>query len=137
MHTSLACSRRRCRRRAGFTFVELLVVMVAIGLLATIAMLRLRDTRGRAHDATLLATLREVRVAEELYVQQHDVYTADLASLDFTPSAGMVVTLTEASDAGWAATASHPSARLHHCALFVGRATPPEPATAEGVIACR
>ncbi|HEU4631790.1 MAG TPA: type II secretion system protein [Gemmatimonadaceae bacterium] len=125
------------RRRAGFTFVELLVVMVVIGLLAMMAMLRVRDTRGRAYDAALLANLREMRVAEELYVQEHDAYTADVAMLDFAPARGAVVAITEASAAGWAATIAHPGARLHHCALFVGRATPPEPATTEGEIACR
>ena len=51
------------RRRAGFTIIELLTVMIVIGLLAGIALLKYIDLRHRARATAAAADLRAIRLA--------------------------------------------------------------------------
>ena len=51
------------RRRAGFTIVELLTVMILIGVLASIAILKYIDLRHRARAAAAVGDLQAVRIA--------------------------------------------------------------------------
>ena len=51
------------RRRRGFTFVELLVVVIVMGILATIAVLKYIDLRHHALSSTATADLQAVRLA--------------------------------------------------------------------------
>jgi prepilin-type N-terminal cleavage/methylation domain-containing protein len=51
------------RRRRGFTFIELLVVMIVIGLLAGLAVLRYIDLKHRAMSAQAIADLQAIRLA--------------------------------------------------------------------------
>jgi prepilin-type N-terminal cleavage/methylation domain-containing protein len=125
------------RRRAGFTFVELLVVITIIGILVLLAFVQLRATRGRAVEASMLNDLRAIRTAQELYLSQAGTYADALGPLNVRPSQGVTLVITEATDAGWAATAEHPAARRTRCAVFAGRVSaPPSPASEENVIAC-
>ena len=51
------------RRRAGFTIVELLTVMIVFGLLSSIAILKYIDLRHRARAAQAAGDLQSVRIA--------------------------------------------------------------------------
>ena len=51
------------RRRAGFTIVELLTVMILIGVLASIAILKYIDLRHRARASAAAGDLQAVRIA--------------------------------------------------------------------------
>ncbi len=51
------------RRRAGFTIIELLTVMIVIGILASIAILKYIDLRHRARATAALGDLQAVRIA--------------------------------------------------------------------------
>ncbi|MEP7176409.1 MAG: type II secretion system protein [Gemmatimonadales bacterium] len=51
------------RRRAGFTIVELLTVMILIGILASIAVLKYIDLRHRARAAQAIGDMQAVRIA--------------------------------------------------------------------------
>jgi prepilin-type N-terminal cleavage/methylation domain-containing protein len=51
------------RRRRGFTFVELLIVMIVMSLLAGLAVLKYIDLRHRALSAQATADLQAVRLA--------------------------------------------------------------------------
>ena len=51
------------RRRGGFTFIELLIVVIVIGLLAGLGMLKYMDLKHRAMSAQAVADLQAIRLA--------------------------------------------------------------------------
>ncbi|HEY8257628.1 MAG TPA: prepilin-type N-terminal cleavage/methylation domain-containing protein [Gemmatimonadales bacterium] len=51
------------RTRRGFTFIELLVVMIVLGLLAAIASLKYIDLKNRALTAQAAADMEAIRLA--------------------------------------------------------------------------
>ena len=59
-------------RRNGFTLVELVVVIMILGILATLAVPKLLNTAGRAKDNGLKQTLAVIRNAIELYTAEND-----------------------------------------------------------------
>jgi type IV pilus assembly protein PilA len=124
-------------RRRGFTLIELLIVVVIIGILAAMAIPKFQSTKGKAYFAGMRSDLHNLTTAQESYFYDHSRYTTSLDSLSFTASKGDVVTITEATVAGWSATSQNPESYPHFCALFLGTASPVAPATAAGVVACQ
>ena len=51
------------RRRAGFTFIELLVVVIVLSILTGLAVLKYMDLKHRALSASATADLQAVRLA--------------------------------------------------------------------------
>ena len=51
------------RRRAGFTFIEMLIVMIVLGLLAALATLKYIDLKNRALTAQASSDMDAVRLA--------------------------------------------------------------------------
>ena len=98
---------RRYNRR-GFTFIELLTVMVVIGLLASIGVPRIRSMKERAYQATLRSDLGALRTAQEAYYAENLRYATDLSALDFRRSTNVSITV-ESTDPlkGWRASARH------------------------------
>ena len=99
---------RRQINRRGFTFIELLTVMIVIGLLATIGVPRIRSMKERSYQATLRSDLGAVRTAQEAYFAEHQQYATVVASLELRLSRNVSLTL-ESSDPyrGWKAAARH------------------------------
>jgi Tfp pilus assembly protein PilE len=117
--------------------IELLAVMVILGLLATIAIGKFSEMRNRTYVSSMKADLRNLATQQEIYYQGPGdfKYTNNLTALNFTPSAGVTVTVEEVTIAGWSARAVHASSP-YTCALFIGDANTLAPATQTGVTLC-
>lgn len=125
-------------RKNGFTLIELLIAMVLIAILATIGVNRFWSVKDKGLVSAVKTDLRNFASQQEDYFQKNYNYANDPALLpDFTPSAGVTITVTHNAIDGWAATGAHSSVPTYTCAYFTGNAPAPAPATQNGVIACR
>ena len=123
--------------RKGFTLIELLIVVVIIGILAAIAIPKFANTKEKAYVAAMKSDLRNLVSAQEAYYADNVAYTADQARLNFTPSAGVTVTITLVAGppAGWSATATH-SGTTRRCAVAINTTNPVDATAADGEPAC-
>jgi general secretion pathway protein G len=69
----------RNRRKRGFTFVELLVVVTIIMVLAAVGVVSFRQTNIRARDTRRKADLESIRSALEICRAEAGAYPADIA----------------------------------------------------------
>lgn len=120
----------------GFTLIELLIVIVIIGILATMAILNFANSKEKSYEAAMKADLRNLATAEEAYFYDSSSYTTSFPLMsNYTPSAGNSVVVNEATRVGWSATASSIGTGKK-CYVFFGTATPIGNSTKEGVAAC-
>lgn len=120
--------------RKGFTLIELLIVVVIIGILAAIAIPKFSSTREKAFVSAMKSDLKNLASQQEIYYADNYAYSATAATLGFSASDGVTVTIT-ASATGWNATASH-SGTTQTCDVFYGTATTAGNATVAGTIIC-
>lgn len=78
-------------KQTGFTIVELLIVIVVIGILATIAIVAYNGVQGQAHDSTIKSNLSNFSKQIELYATMENgglypVGTTALANVNIKPS---------------------------------------------------
>jgi type IV pilus assembly protein PilA len=84
----LAQRRLRRERQAGFTLIELMVVVLIIAILIAIAIPTFLGARARAQDRAAQSNLRNALTAEKTYYADKQVYTggattaADLKSIE-------------------------------------------------------
>jgi prepilin-type N-terminal cleavage/methylation domain-containing protein len=121
----------------GFTLIELIIVVVIIGLLVSIVVPKFANGKERAIITSMRGDLHNLLAAQEGYFSNGNTYyNGPLpGALPYNTSPGVTVILSSVTPGGWAATASH-FATTRTCAIFVGSAAAPAPATAEGQIAC-
>lgn|SRR5690349_6807766 len=124
-------------RRAGFTLIEVMVVVVILAILAAMAIPRFKNTKGKGHSAALRTDLRNLATAEESFFYSNGHYSVALDSLNFRGSPGVIVTIPEASNQGWSASVTHPESYPLRCSLFEGPVAPLAPATVESQITCQ
>ena len=133
------------KNQKGFTLIELLIVVVIIGILASIAIPKYHTTKEKAYVATMKADLRKLAVAEETWFSGHGVYFEGTTSNDgdggivtlgddFYPSSGVTLVAT-LSNGGWWASATYTTGTTRTCALYFG-VTPAAPTTSEGAPMC-
>jgi len=113
--------------KKGFTLIELLIVVVIIGILASIAIPKFANTKDKAFVAAMKSDLRNMATYEEQYAADNNgAYfsgTATMGSplLGFTPSQNVtvIVNSTSAPMPSWDATATHTlSAKV--CTMSIG-----------------
>ena len=64
-------------RRAGFTLVEMLVVMIFLGLLTSIGLLKYIDLRATARTAAMVADFQSVTLASFNYYADREEWPAE------------------------------------------------------------
>ncbi len=119
--------------RRAFTLIELLIVVVIIGILASIAIPKFANTKEKAYVASMKSDLRNLTSAMEAYFNDNNSsYASSTAALGTTyrSSSGVTVTMGTVTATGWAATAAH-TTTSKTCSLTVGGTS-----TNEGVPVC-
>jgi prepilin-type N-terminal cleavage/methylation domain-containing protein len=130
---------RTVQSRSGFTLIELLIVVVIIGILASIAIPRFSNTKEKAQVAKMRGDLRNLVTAQEAYSSDFLTYYGGAVPnpvLTYNPSPGVNITIVQSAAAGFSATATSPTAPGRTCAIFVGSVPAVAPATVEGAVAC-
>ena len=125
-------------KKSGFTLIELLIVVVIIGILASIAIPKFNASREKSFVSTMKTDLKNLATYQEIHHNDAYTYSTSLSTLEMEPSNGVTITINEATGAGWAATAVHAGLSAEHCGLYHGDAAPAggDPGTAQGVVAC-
>jgi prepilin-type N-terminal cleavage/methylation domain-containing protein len=62
------------KKNSGFTLIELLIVICIIGILSTIILSSLSNSRAKAYDSKVKQQLNSFRTAAELYFTNQDRY---------------------------------------------------------------
>ena len=122
---------------SGFTLIELLIVVVIIGILAAIAIPKYGAVKGQAQVASMKTDLRNLASSMEGYFSDNTTYTTDKTKVNVQESAGVTVTITQATGSDWAATAKHLSTSST-CGIFAGAGAKAKgaPATQQGEVLC-
>ena len=129
-------SASKSRNNAGFTLIELLIVVLIIGVLAAIAIPKFQNSKGKAYASTLKSDLRNLATAQEAYYYENSEYSDTPSNLRHTSSPGVTIVISQATAAGWSASATHQAANPLTCAIFIGSVPALSPATTEGVVGC-
>ena len=126
------------RGQRGFTLIELLIVVVIIGILASIAIPKFNAVREKAFRAAMMSDLKNLASQQEVYHNDHFIYASTMTAAEAVPSDGVTVTINEATGTGWAATASHAGLASEQCGIYHGNAAASggSPAVAVGVVTC-
>ena len=118
----------------GFTLIELLIVMVIIGLLATIAIPKFAASKEKALLTSMKADLRNLATQQESYSIDYNAYTTSLPATIYRTTTGVIGPTISLTANGWAASVGH-TGTTKTCAIF-GGTTPLAPAVDEGVPKC-
>jgi prepilin-type N-terminal cleavage/methylation domain-containing protein len=67
-------------RRRGFTFIEILVVMIVLSIMASLAILKYSDLRHRALTTSAIADLQAIRLAGYSAWYEHGVWPGEVGA---------------------------------------------------------
>jgi len=125
-------------RDDGFTLIELLIVVVVIGILATIAIPKFSAMRTKSYIASVTSDLKNLASQQEIYLSNNYSYATDVSALDLTVTDAVTLSINEATGTGWSATGTHSGLAGQQCGIYFGgaSATGATPATAPGMVAC-
>ena len=72
----------------GFTLIELLIVVVIIGILATLAIPKFSGTKDRAYQAAMKSDLKNLTTQQEVYFDSKGRYAKFIVASAGTSTAG-------------------------------------------------
>lgn len=124
--------------RRGFTLIELLIVVVVIGILATIAIPKFSAMRTKSYIASVTSDLKNTASQQEIYLSNEYTYAANMTDLDITITDNVTITINESTGTGWAATGTHSGLSGRQCGFYFGDASASNatPATTPGTVQC-
>lgn len=126
------------KNRRGFTLIEILIVTVVLGVLATIAIPRYNKARRYGYIAAVKSDLENMALSQETHFDDNSQYASDVATLEYVLSQGVDITMNEVQPGGWGATGTHVAIPGFHCGIYYGSATAAsgDPAPVPGVVEC-
>jgi prepilin-type N-terminal cleavage/methylation domain-containing protein len=126
------------RTERGFTLIELLIVVVIIGILASIAIPKFSAVREKAYVAAMKSDLKNLATQQEVYYNLSFVFASTLSAVQQTTSEGITLTINEASGTGWSATATHAALATAQCGIYHGDAAAAggSPSAAVSIVGC-
>jgi len=74
-------------KKKGFTLLELMIVVIIIGILASLAVPRFIDAAKRAKESEAASILGSIRASQMRYYLEHDAYTTTIGDLDLSLTA--------------------------------------------------
>jgi len=96
---------------AGFTLVEIMIVISIIAILAAVAIPQFAKYREKSMDAAAKSALRNLAVAQESYYYYNNTYTSNRGHLTningWTVESNVNVSIKAANKSSWSATAWH------------------------------
>lgn len=66
-----------CRRRDGFTLIELIVAMAILAIVTSGLLANFINSQKKARDAQRKSDLKQIQNALEAYLNDHDIYPSD------------------------------------------------------------
>lgn len=115
------------RARRGFTLIELLIVVVIIGILASIAIPKFGNTKSKAYVTAMKSDLRNLVTAEEAFFADSTYYTTatNLVSRNgFKNTTGVGVPAVTTGAGYWSATVTHSQLAGATCGIGVMTTNP-------------
>ena len=111
------------RSRIGFTLIELVIVVVIIGILASIAIPKFKTTMERTYISSMQSDLKNLTTAMETYFSDNNsAYSPTVTALGtaFKLSTGVTVTPGGVTGSSWRATATQSLASRKRCRTAAG-----------------
>ena len=78
--------------KKGFTLLELIVVIIIVGILATLGFAQYTKTLEKGRSAEAKAILGNLRSAEAAYYEEYGVYSTDVAAISINAPIGCTST---------------------------------------------
>ena len=121
-------------RRRGFTFTELLVVMALIGALSAMGVPRFREFKRRASIAAMQSDLGNLKIAQESYWSENQVYATDTTHLELRITNQVAISISSKNViGGYTAVAKHVNVPGQQCQTAMGAEAAPRE---QGAIIC-
>lgn len=126
------------RIRDGFTLIELLIVIVIIGMLASIAIPKFSSVKQKAYRTQGIADLSSLRAAEEAFFTDSNRYGSLIEVANkFSPTTGVGTPTITPARSYWSATLTHPQVPGMTCGIAVATTNPVDPNAGEGEPICK